>query len=75
MCRKKYRRKGIGGILLNHVILFAKENNKTKFKIYTSNHDNEKNAQYLYEKFGFLVIEKKEFESGYVKIYREKKIN
>lgn len=69
---KTYRRKGIGEKLLNHVISYAKSNHKKRFKIYTSNMDEEKNAQILYEKLGFFITAKEEMASGYIKIYREK---
>lgn len=72
---KDYRRKGIGETLLNHVISYAKKNNKKILKIYTSDIDEEKNAQILYEKFGFIIKEKCETDSGYTKIYREKILN
>ena len=44
---QKYRGRGIGKTLLNHVISYAKINNKKRFKIYTSNIEEEKNAQIL----------------------------
>jgi len=36
--------------------------------------EQEKNAQILYEKLGFFITEKCEMDSGYIKIYREKKL-
>jgi GNAT superfamily N-acetyltransferase len=40
---QKYRGRGIGKTLLNHVIFYAKINNKKRFKIYASNIEEEKN--------------------------------
>ncbi len=72
---ENYRKKGIGNELLSHVIKYAKERNKKRFKIYTSNLKEENDAQILYEKHNFKIIETIKMESGYEKIYREKSLN
>lgn len=71
---ENYRRKGIGNLMLNNVTKYAVKKNKKRLKVYTSNLKEEENAQIIYEKHGFKVVETIKMDSEYVKIYREKKL-
>lgn len=67
----KDRGKNIGKLLLEFTINVSKERNKKYLSLYTSTSENERNAQFLYEKYGFFIthVEK---EDGYDLLYRQK---
>lgn len=70
---KNKREKGYGKEILNWTIEQVKEKSFKVFKLYTSNDENEKVAQKLYEDLGFKIIKEEQKEGdNYITIYREK---
>jgi len=83
---KKDRGKGVGRKLLEFCIDKAKRDGKKYLRLYTSDGDVEKDAQRLYEKHGFRIVDGKKFgeiydvfekigeTKGEKRIFREKRI-
>ncbi len=67
------RRKGLGGAILEWTIREVRKRGFKKFRLYTSTNPNEAAAQILYEKMGFQLIGREEFEEKkpYTILYRE----
>ncbi len=63
---------GFGKKMLNFTIEKAKEKNARVLKLFTSDLDYERRAQYLYEKLGFEVVGKGLDEDNMMLLYREK---
>ncbi len=73
---KKYRGKGVGGMLLDHSIREARARKKKYLKIYTSTSSSEAVAQLVYEKNGFYIIKKEKRNKGdYDIIIRQKELS
>lgn len=66
---KNERGKGYGKEILNWTVDQVKQRGFKVFKLYTSNDDNEKVAQKLYESMGFKIIKEGD---EFLTIYREK---
>lgn len=68
-----YRGKGYGRSLLEFAIAQSRSHGKKLLRVWTSDSDNEKGAQYLYQKMNFNVtmMEAMEDGEGTHKIYRE----
>ncbi len=68
-----YRRKGLGAMLLDHIISIARKEGKRFLRLYTSDREEERDAQAFYDSMG-LMITREEKDGRYKKIFREKRI-
>ena len=72
---KKHRCQGIGKKLLKYSITLAKKRSKKYIDVYTSTHPEEKVAQIVYEKYGFLKTNRKHIKESDCEIFfRRKKL-
>jgi GNAT superfamily N-acetyltransferase len=68
------RKLGFGKELIEFTITEAVRYNANKIKLFTSDHKEEQNAQYFYEKYEFFVVGYEKQKDELTVIYREKNI-
>lgn len=56
---KQFRKKGVGAKLLDFAIEQSRNDNKTYLRLFTSTDPNEENAQKVYSKYNFRIVEEK----------------
>lgn len=72
---ESFRGKGLGGMLIRHSVAAVRARQKKLFRLYTSEHSQEADAQEFYQRHGFVPTRRIPSGRGYNYIYREKKLD